>query len=91
MRLTSCIPALDMLTFQLVSLSKPVGPFNGLEKRVFRKRIESRQGREILPFFFSKNDYSSIRHGGFLRGQQRYPKKYSKKNIGQLVRPLPST
>gem|GEM_PF-5250709 len=28
MRLTSCSPALDMLTFQLVSLSKPVGPFN---------------------------------------------------------------
>lgn len=28
MRFTSCIPALGMLTFQLVSLSKPVGPFN---------------------------------------------------------------
>lgn len=28
MRLTSCSPALGMLTFQLVSLSKPVGPFN---------------------------------------------------------------
>ena len=26
MRLTSCIPALGMLTFQLISLSKPVGP-----------------------------------------------------------------
>lgn len=26
MRFTSCIPALGMLTFQLVSLSKPVGP-----------------------------------------------------------------
>ncbi len=26
MRLTSCIPALDMLTMPLVSLSKPVGP-----------------------------------------------------------------
>lgn len=28
MRLTSCLPALDMLTLPLVSLSKPVGPFN---------------------------------------------------------------
>lgn len=26
MRLTSCSPALGMLTFQLISLSKPVGP-----------------------------------------------------------------
>jgi len=30
MRFTSYIPALDMLTSPLVSLSKPVGPFNEL-------------------------------------------------------------
>ena len=30
MRFTSCLPALDMLTLPLVSLSKPVGPFNEL-------------------------------------------------------------
>lgn len=35
---TSCIPALGMLTFQLVSLSKPVGP-------IMRQQIYDLRGR----------------------------------------------
>ncbi len=35
MILTSCTPALDMLTFQLVSLSKPVGPIMGCKFLIY--------------------------------------------------------
>ena len=55
MRLTSCSPALGMLTFQLVSLSKPVGPFNEigtigvpLSNLPAGRQVESRHRRDIL-------------------------------------------
>ncbi len=55
MRLTSCSPALGMLTFQLVSLSKPVGPFNEigmlcmpLSNLPAGRQVESRHRRDLL-------------------------------------------
>ncbi len=57
MRFTSCIPALDMLTMPLVSLSKPVGPFN--EKvALMRNLIELNPalgGIHYLIFFFNEH------------------------------------
>ena len=53
MRLTSYIPALDMLTLPLVSLSKPVGPFNelGTLKRTVNE-LNHAKGVISLPYLY---------------------------------------
>lgn len=45
MILTSCTPALGMLTFQLVSLSKPVGPI------MLKNFFNTRQVNGRFPFY----------------------------------------
>ena len=56
MRLTSYIPALDMLTSPLVSLSKPVGPFNeiGTFKRTVIELNPALAGSHSLIFFINE-------------------------------------
>ena len=49
MILTSCTPALDMLTLPLVSLSKPVGPIMSWQIFIYR-----------LPILFSKNYFVAL-------------------------------
>ena len=60
MRLTSCIPALDMLTLPLVSLSKPVGPFNelGTPWRAVSELNHAKGGNPNLSMIFFKEQLS---------------------------------
>lgn len=56
MILTSCTPALDMLTMPLVSLSKPVGPVMRQQISDLRSRITSRiHFGTLFLITFSKN------------------------------------
>lgn len=77
---TSCFSALGMLTFQLVSLSKPVGPFNEKANFNLRIRIESRTHFRI----------SHQSHYIFFKEQLlwRYPRLYlqgSKKTLQEIA------
>jgi len=56
MSFTSYIPALDMLTSPLVSLSKPVGPFNelGMQLRTVSELNPAKAGSHSLIFFINE-------------------------------------
>lgn len=60
MSFTSYIPALDMLTSPLVSLSKPVGPFNelGMQLRTANELNHAFGGNLILSMIFFKEHLS---------------------------------
>ena len=77
MRLTSCSPALDMLTLPLVSLSKPVGPFNELGtpwRTVNELNPDSTQwssGSNLSMIFFKEHLFKRTAKLAFIRQRRK--------------------